>query len=190
MKTAHYAFLLLLIAVALAACSRAESTETTPAAELSVVSPQDEAALDVTSLALGILALANTEHAVHQEQAAELLPLWQQVRAFSDSSASAELQSLSRRIVESLTGTQRESITLLLQAPTLQDEIAAQYDLALPGTGGAPGSGMSPGGATGFVEPGVKASAGGGASVEAAADTWTGDLIDAVILYLQELETS
>ncbi|MFO7697360.1 MAG: hypothetical protein R6X16_09410 [Anaerolineae bacterium] len=65
----------------------------------------------------------------------------------------------------------------------------------VPGAGGGfgmgRGGGVPPTGTEGFVDPAVQAAAGGGASVQAGggAGTWVSSLVDAVITYLESLET-
>lgn len=64
----------------------------------------------------------------------------------------------------------------------------------VPGTGGGfgmgRGGGVPPTGAEGFVDPGVQAAAGGGASIQAGAGSWVSNLVEAVISYLEERQQS
>ncbi len=140
-------------------------------------------------LALGTLNLAGTPAAVSPEQAAALLPLWQAVRATSQSGGGSqtEVNALLTQIEAALTEAQLTAIRDQgLTQTDLQDWATANgVTLGTGGTGGGePGSGqgLSPEArATRQAEQGrTPNSSGGGASTA---------LVDAVATYLALLNS-
>ena len=96
-------FLFTLIALLLTACG---NTQVGPA-QTSNNLPA------VTQLALGTLQLKGTDQAVTNDQAQELLPLWQiyQVLSNSDNAAQAEFEAVAEQIQETMTTEQMQAIT-------------------------------------------------------------------------------
>ena len=96
-------FLFTLIALLLTACGNtqvgsAQTSNNLPA---------------VTQLALGTLQLKGTDQAVTNDQAQELLPLWQiyQELSNSDNAAQAEFEAVAEQIQETMTAEQMQAIT-------------------------------------------------------------------------------
>jgi hypothetical protein len=113
--------------------------------------------LTSSELAMGTLMLEGTEEAVTEEQAGELLTLWQMLQALQDSgtAASAELESVVSQIQGAMTSEQLAAI----QGMDLTDESMMELvqELGL-GRGLAGGSG----GASGFQPPAGMGPGGGG----------------------------
>ena len=99
MKIKNLLFVVIVVTVvALGACSKAE-----PTPEPAIVLPEGEAVgpqgrlQGATGLALGVLKLEGTEHAVTPEQAAEMLPLWKVIQGGSLQGA-AETEAVFKQI--------------------------------------------------------------------------------------------
>lgn len=135
-------------------------------------------------LALGTLNLADTPEAVSPEQAAALLPLWQAVRATSQSGGGSqtEVNALLTQIEAGLTEAQLTAIRAQGLTQTDLQDWATANGVTLGTGGGEPGSGqgLSPEArATRQAEQGrTPNSTGGGASTA---------VVDAVATYLESL---
>ncbi|MBL8096501.1 MAG: hypothetical protein JNL73_20160 [Anaerolineales bacterium] len=135
-------------------------------------------------LALGTLNLAGTPAAVSPEQAAALLPLWQAVRATSQSGGGSqtEVNALLTQIEAGLTEAQLTAIRAQGLTQTDLQDWATANGVTLGTGGGEPGSGqgLSPEArATRQAEQGrTPNSTGGGASTA---------LVEAVATYLESL---
>jgi hypothetical protein len=97
-------------------------------------------------LALGIMALDETDLAVTSEQAAELLPLWQVMRSSTKTGTepSAELDALLEQMQETLTAGQLSAIQAMRLTQTSLQAWVQEQGLTLgSGSGsGTPGSGQ------------------------------------------------
>lgn len=147
MKTPH--ILLLVLALALSACSG----QATPAPALSsaesYVSPNldtsYEGALSARNLlTLGTLELDSTPDAVTVEQAETLLPLWQALLGTqkSGAAAQAEVNALLEQIEGSLTSEQLAAINALQLTQADMQAWAAANGVTLGSGGGQPGQGQ------------------------------------------------
>lgn len=141
-------FLLILIAVLLAACGAAKRT-----ANPSTGAGNDPAARTLAPLAqvaIGTFKLEGTDKAVTAKQAAELLPLWQVYESLSQSNtaAQAEIDALVGQIQDSMTKEQNAAIQAMNLTP--QDMFAVMREHGIELAGGpqaagtrVPGSGQN-----------------------------------------------
>jgi predicted small secreted protein len=160
-------FVLLLLALTLAACgsNTAPTTTAGPGADFQADGNVRELPLS-TKLAIGTLKLEGTEYAVASDQAADLLPLWQVLNSLSssDTAAPEELTAITEQIQETMTAEQLQAIEEM--AITSEDMFATMQELGLvnapqvnasgtpqPGSGFGGGQGQGPGG--GFVPGGA-----------------------------------
>lgn len=103
----------------------------------------------LTQLLIGIMKLDGTKDEVTQEQAAELLPMWQVYGQLtsSDTAAQAEIDGLTRQIGDTITASQRKAIEAMKL--TQQDMFAFMQDqdigMAAAGSSGRPSNGSSSG---------------------------------------------
>jgi hypothetical protein len=88
-------------------------------------------------LALGTVRLEETEWAVDEAQAAELLPLWRALQSLSgsDTTAAAELDSVIAQIQETMTPGQLEAIKAMGLTTETMTEMMESGELGLPGGG-------------------------------------------------------
>jgi hypothetical protein len=95
-----------------------------------------------------------------------------------------------RAMIEGMTEEELEAVRAERQATA--EAAGSVPGGGVPGAGGGfgmgRGGGVPPTGTAGFVDPGVLAAAGGGASVQGRAGTWVSSLVDAVITYLEGLQ--
>ncbi len=130
--------------------------------------PPDMADQPVESrLAIGILALEDTELAVTTDQATQLLPLWKAVKSLSGSETISEdeMNALYDQIKENLTSEQVSAIEDMKLKPDEMSALMEKYSITMPergaemteeqratmqaqfeANGGAPEGGMMPGG--------------------------------------------
>jgi hypothetical protein len=183
-----YVFLLLL-ALALSACS----SNATPAPALSSTDSYISPNLDTTyegalaarnQLALGTLELDGTSNNITPDQAASLLPLWQALLSTqkSGASAQAEVSALLVQIESSMTADQLAAIKAMQLTQTDLQEWSAANGITLGSGGGQPGQGQGLSAeekATRQAQEGrTTGNAGGGASTA---------MLSAVIKYLESL---
>ncbi len=142
--------LLIIFALALAACG---GTATTPA-PVAVSQEFVSATLDTTyegalsarnQLALGAIKLDGTPNALNAKQAATLLPLWQALRSTTQSggNAQAEVTALLTQIEQTMTPNQLQAIKAMKLTQTeFQDWTKASgITLGSGAEGGVPGGG-------------------------------------------------
>ena len=172
----------LVLLLALGACSPTGGTAETAAADSNEVTLTDGDLSVAAQLALGTVQLEETEQAVSETQAAELLPLWQayQTLSQSDTTAAVELEALAGQIQRAMTAEQVQAIAGMdLTADTLTEMQAsgelgfggfARGDEASGATGATNGDfqtlegGMAGGGPPGdFAAGGGPGGGGGGA---------------------------
>ena len=142
----------LIAALALAACSKAEPTPesaSVPGGDLAGLRGELEGA---TALALGTLKLEGTEHAVTPEQATAMLPLWKAIRGGS-LQGTAETEAVLKQIDGLLDEGQLaaidemaltfEDVGTWMQSPAAQ---ALGIEMPAPPGGGEADQGQPPGG--------------------------------------------
>ncbi|MCI0519609.1 MAG: hypothetical protein L0Z70_05060 [Chloroflexi bacterium] len=145
----NLSILLLLLALALSACSG----KTTPAPAITVaesyLSPNldtgyEEALSARNQLALGTLELNGTPHSITVEQAGILLPLWQALLSTqkSGAAAQAEVNALLEQIESSMTGDQLAAIKAMQLNQTDLRDWASANGITLGGGSGQPGQGQ------------------------------------------------
>jgi len=123
-------FVAAILSLLLAACSSSEAAVVTSGGNAdasTAVNRLDENYADAlpvqSQLAIGTLQLENTDNAVSEAEAAELLPLWQAVQALnnSDTTADAEMTAVINQIQDTMTPEQVTAIAALqLTADSLQ----------------------------------------------------------------------
>lgn len=173
--TSLWLLILTLVLVGLTACTvqvGAEVATTSPAATT----------LDRSTLAFGLVQL---EREIDPKQAAELLPLWQALRALSgdDTTAPAELEAVLKQIENTLRPEQIQAITALNITPEQIETWVAEQIVTTPETeeattSGAGGFGGPPGG--GFGGPpggGFGGPPGGGFSSSSSSSTFTSQTV-------------
>jgi hypothetical protein len=172
--TSLWLLILTLVLVGLTACTAQAG------AEVATSSPAGST-LDRSTLAYGLIQL---EKEIEPEQAAELLPLWQALRALSgdDTTAPAELAAVLKQIEGTLRPEQLQAITALNITSDQIETWVDQQIVATPeaeeattstgGFGGPPGGGFGgpPGG--GFGGP-----PGGGFSSSSSSSTFTSQTV-------------
>ena len=144
-----------------------DSTSTSSSPELTEA--YDNALPVQSQLAIGTLQLEETDLAVDEALAAEILPLWQALQSLanSDTAAEAELTAVINQIektmkpeqIEAIAAMQltQESLTALIEAGTItlgrggfggnnETGDAGGFALPAPGLGGGPGGGQGLGG--------------------------------------------
>ena len=130
--------LLLIVGLLLVACG-GNTAVSTP----SGLNNTYENALSVQGqLALGTIRLAETELAVDETQAADLLPLWRALQSLStnDTTAVAELNAVVNQIQDGLTAEQIQAIAAM---SLTSDDIAALMQDGLAGNMGVVSSGQN-----------------------------------------------
>ncbi len=122
-------FMLLLLALALTACSGSVKATNNPTG-LQTDETVRELPLS-TKLALGTLKLEGTAFAVDSDQAADLLPLWQVLDnlSSSDSAAPEEITAITEQIQETMTAEQLQAIDEMNLTP--EDMFATMQELGL-----------------------------------------------------------
>lgn len=113
----------LVLVLALGACSPMGGTTETTAADSAVTLTGGDLSA-AAQLALGTVQLEDTDQAVSETQAAELLPLWQayQTLSQSDTTATVELEALAGQIQRAMTAEQVQAIAAMgLTADTLTE---------------------------------------------------------------------
>jgi len=153
----------LILILLLAACG-SNGEESGPAEQGGLNENYTDALSVSAQLALGTLQLEETDLAVDETQAAELLPLWQayQSLSVSDKAAEAEVEAVLNQIQDSMTAGQIKAIAAMEltaeDATTLMqemgDELGRGSKFGSQGGGdetggGIPGSGGFPGGGVG-----------------------------------------
>ncbi len=155
-----------------------------------------EGALTVRNqLALGIMRLDETPHPLTEEEAADLLPLWQAMRGTMNSGAAAiaEVDALLAQIEGTLTPEQLQAIADMRLTTDDLRAWAEQEGLTLPGegmgsgagAGGGPGAGVpggGPGRALSDEERAARQAQGGGPGKGSGLSI---ALLDRVIAYLE-----
>ena len=169
MKKITILTILLIAAVVLSACTAQETTPVaidspsangTPAPGLNPLSEQEQ-------LIVGSFNLEGTGNAITPEQAQELLPLWQTMKALStsDTVATQEIEALVKQIQETMTPEQTQAITAMgLTRIAMSTFIQEQGIETTSANRGGQGTGTMPEGFTppeGFV-PGQGGGPGGG----------------------------
>lgn len=135
----------LLVVLVLSACgsmgANGEGVAAEPAADEAVVLDDDYAdALSVAGqLALGTVRLEETEWAVDEAQAAELLSLWRALQSLSisDTTAAAELEAVVAQIQETMRPAQLEAIAAMALTTETMTEMMERGELMPPGGGPA-----------------------------------------------------
>lgn len=183
--------LLILFALALAACGGAA---TTPAPVAVAVSQEFVSAMLDTSyegalsarnqLALGAIKLDGTSNAVNTKQAIALLPLWQALRSANQSgNAQAEVAALLTQIEQTMTPNQLQAIKAMKLTQTeFQDWAKANgITLGSGAEGGVPGGGGAGLSASEKATRQATRASSSGASASTA-------VVDAVIKYLGSIK--
>ena len=114
-KTITLIFSTIILGAVIAACSAAQPTPANPAGNAPASTPNPNAPLNLTleeKLAFGTLKLEGTSQAVTAQQAAQLLPLWQQVQTLErqGNASSSDLQAVYKQIESDMTSNQIETI--------------------------------------------------------------------------------
>lgn len=173
MKKATFSIIMLALVFALVACGGANTTDTAVSDGTSSGNTAGELSLP-TQLLIGTLKLEGTDLAVDEQQASDLLPLWQAYNELtrSDTAAQAEIDAVVAQIQDTMTPQQIQAITdmKLIQ----QDEFSLMQELGLvtnlpnisgtPGASSGQGQGFAPGAGEGFPGGGPEDIPGGGPS--------------------------
>ena len=149
MKKFQVLFSLMVVVLMASACApiTSSSTEPTSVAGAYLNTEYDDAANLRSQLAFGIIKLADTSVPVNQEQALELIPLWQGIIALSGDSttASEELIAIQDQITQTLTIEQLNAIAEMQITNADLDSFYAEFGIVLPtpipGVTKVPGSG-------------------------------------------------
>lgn len=130
--------LLTLLTLLLSACNTAQAQDTSAAA-----SSGERQLPQSMRLALGTLALENSDQAITSEQAAALLPLWQAADSLSsaDNITPEETQGLFDQIEEAMTTAQLQAIQSMDLTEQSMADLASQYGFQIGGPGGGAGPG-------------------------------------------------
>jgi len=155
--------ILLVLMVALAACGGEADAPTGITDTAPTLDEDYPDALPVSlQLSLGTLMLKETPQAVTAEQAQELLPLWQMLRALqqSDASSQVEIEAVLNQIQAAMTPEQLAAIEEMDLTPANMRAMVQELGL---GIGRGEGSSSSMEGRTG-PPPGVVPGSGGGRS--------------------------
>ena len=177
MKKSAVVLVSLMMIFALAACG-GTAEESEPVEEMGLNEAYSDALPISSQLALGSLQLETTELAIDEEQAANLLPLWQAFQSLSasDTAAEAELEAVLDQIEKSMSDEQIKAIAAM--ELTAEDISTLTEELGLrmgrggfggqegeePGSGGGIFGGGRPGGGEGLPGEGL---AGGDADARA-----------------------
>ena len=121
-----------IIALTLAGCSPSAAASTAGAGQAG--EPQLPQSMQ---LALGTLALEETDQAITAEQAAALLPLWKAANSLSgaDNVAAEETTSLFKQIQEAMTGEQMQAIQEMDLSGQNMADLAGKYGFQMGGGG-------------------------------------------------------
>ncbi len=166
--------LIMIVGLALSACSSTQATQTSAPAAAAQTNIQSSSAAQATpaaggqnapqapsggmagqnQLAAGTLKLEGTDQAVTAEQAKTLLPLWQEVKTLlaDSNTTSDQLQAAYQKIKDSMTSDQVQAIDKLSLTQADLQSLASTYGMQMPGgPGGGQGNGpsgtpMAPGG--------------------------------------------
>jgi hypothetical protein len=150
MKKFQALFSLMVIVLLVSACApttSSSSTEPTSVAGAYLNTEYDDAANLRSQLAFGIIKLADTAVPVNQEQAQQLIPLWQGIIALSGDSttASEELIAIQDQITTTLTTEQLNAIAEMQITNADLDVFYAEFGIVMPtpipGVTKVPGSG-------------------------------------------------
>jgi hypothetical protein len=170
------AFLAVMMALGMVACSGAAQGGTTRSASASSPVPGEAGAPTepgIMQLLVGTFELEEGDLAVSAEQAAELLPLWKAYAALGsdDSAVAMELEALVTQIQETMTAEQNRAIADMQL--TAEDMAGVMQELGISATGaarsrdtegsGSTAGGLARGGFGGGGFPGGGAPGGGGA---------------------------
>lgn len=155
----------LIAALVLGACSSAETgapaAEAGAAGEVQLSADYDDALSVQAQLALGTVRLEETELAVDEAQAAELLPLWRALQSLSssDTAAAAEIEAVVNQIQDTMTPAQIEAIAAMALTTETLAELMESGELAPAGfgRGAAAGDASGEGGPAGFPPGGLPA---------------------------------
>jgi len=142
-------FSIMVIVLLASACAPSASTTTEPTSVAGAYlnTEYDDAANLRSQLAFGIIKLANTAVPVNQEQAQQLIPLWQGIIALSGDSttASEELIAIQDQITQTLTVEQLNAIAEMKITNADLDAFYAEFGIVMPtpipGVTKVPGSG-------------------------------------------------
>jgi len=137
-----------------AASDETESDDVAPAAEdaptttAALTEDYDGALAIMTQLALGTVQLDETDLAVDEAQAAELLPLWQALQSLSqsDTTADIELQAVVKQVNNSMTAEQIGAIAAMQLTEDKVTELLESGELSFGGFGRGSGVGSGAGG--------------------------------------------
>ena len=166
MKKSAVVLVSLMMIFALAACGET-AEESEPVEETGLNEAYSDALPISSQLALGSLQLETTELAIDEEQAANLLPLWQAFQSLSasDTAAEAELEAVLDQIEKSMSDEQIKAIAAM--ELTAEDISTLTEELGLrmgrgggqegeePGSGGGIFGGGRPGGGEGLPGEGL-----------------------------------
>jgi hypothetical protein len=149
MKKFQVLFSLMIVVLLASACAptSSSSTEPTSVAGAYLNTEYDNAANLRSQLAFGIIKLADTAVPVNQEQAQQLIPLWQGIIALSGDSttASEELIAIQDQITTTLTTEQLNAIAEMQITNADLDAFYAEFGIVIPtpipGVTKVPGSG-------------------------------------------------
>jgi len=149
MKKFQVLFSLMVIVLMASACAptTSSSTEPTSVAGAYLNTEYDDAANLRSQLAFGIIKLTDTTVLINQEQAQQLIPLWQGIIALSGDSttASEELIAIQDQITQTLTIEQLNAIAEMQITNADLDSFYAEFGIVLPtpipGVTKVPGSG-------------------------------------------------
>ncbi len=188
--------LLIIFALALAACGGAATTPAPTPASVVVSQEFVSAALDISyegalaarnQLALGAIKLDGTPNAVNAKQATALLPLWQALRSANQSgSAQAEVTALLTQIEQTMTSNQLQAIKAMKLTQTEFQEWAKTNGITL----GSGAEGGVPGGGSGLSasEKATRQAAATRASTSSSGTSASTAVVDAVITYLGSIK--
>ena len=149
MKKFQVLFSLMVIVLMASACAptTSSSTEPTSVSGAYLNTEYDDAANLRSQLAFGIIKLTDTTVLINQEQAQQLIPLWQGIIALSGDSttASEELIAIQDQITQTLTIEQLNAIAEMQITNADLDSFYAEFGIVLPtpipGVTKVPGSG-------------------------------------------------
>lgn len=149
MKKFQVLFSLMVVVLMASACAptTSSSSEPTSVAGAYLNTEYDDAANLRSQLAFGIIKLTDTTVLINQEQAQQLIPLWQGIIALSGDSttASEELIAIQDQITQALTIEQLNAIAEMQITNADLDSFYAEFGIVLPtpipGVTKVPGSG-------------------------------------------------
>jgi len=133
-----------------------EVDDTAPTAEdeaaAGLMEDNDGALTVLAQLALGTVRLEDTDLAVDEAQAAELLPLWQALQALSqsDTTADVELQAVVKQVNNTMTAEQITAVAGMKLTEDTVTELMESGELGFGGFGRGSGEGGGNGGGSGL----------------------------------------